>query len=147
MTLLSRYLRPSLVSRVKTAAPLAAVVPRSFTTSLQNSKLDVMKQAPGWDALNATESEADVKADREQLTNMKQLQEDSVKYVHEHQPVKIVTVEASPILGMDIAVEEVVDDFARRVQQQSPDEKLGKMKKKLESFEENIEGSPIFGYL
>ncbi|KAG0000431.1 hypothetical protein BGZ80_009523 [Entomortierella chlamydospora] len=146
MTLLSRYLRPSLVSRMKTAAPLAAVVPRSFTTSFQSSRVDLMKQAPGWDASNATESEADVKADRERLTNMKQLQEDSAQYAREHQPVKIVTVEASPILGMDIAVEEVVDDFARRAQQTS-DEKLDKVEKKLESFEENIEGSPIFGYL
>ncbi|KAF9345114.1 hypothetical protein BGX26_003513 [Mortierella sp. AD094] len=109
--------------------------------------MDVMKNAPGWDALNATESEADVKADRERYPkNMKQLQEETIKIMNESidgRPIRRATVEISPIFGMDISVEEVVGDFTRRAQTRGA--KLGKVKRKLEDFEQNIEGSPIFG--
>ncbi|KAF9351236.1 hypothetical protein BGX26_010716 [Mortierella sp. AD094] len=164
MSLLSRYFRQSLVSaRMNTAAPLAAVVPhwnRSFSNSSQSFKKDVIKNAPGWNAENATDSEADVKADRERLPkNMEQLQEETIEFVSESelkidgQPVRRATERLNKKLekfgdkvGMDISVdseitEETVEDMARHAQ--TAGAKLGKVtgtiKGKIEDLEENFE--------
>ncbi|KAF9941278.1 hypothetical protein BGZ65_004304 [Modicella reniformis] len=58
---------------------------RSFSNSTQSyKKKDLIKSAPGWSPEKATESEADVKADREPITiNMKQLQQETVEILLE----------------------------------------------------------------
>ncbi|KAG0318174.1 hypothetical protein BGZ99_005820 [Dissophora globulifera] len=77
-------------AQARVAAPAtAAVLPhwnRSFSISTPSDlrKVDVFKTAPGWDPLMATESEADVKADREGLPkNMKQFQRRTIELLHE----------------------------------------------------------------
>ncbi|KAF9313140.1 hypothetical protein BG003_005603 [Podila horticola] len=56
---------------------------RTFSFGAYNFQKDILKTAPGWDDDNATESEADVKADREPLPkNVEELQKESVENLH-----------------------------------------------------------------
>ncbi|KAF9101016.1 hypothetical protein BGX27_000133 [Mortierella sp. AM989] len=149
MSLLSTYARRSLaLTRMNLASPVAAVLPhwsRSFSNSPQSfKKIDVIKHAPGWDPTKATESEADVKADRDPLPrDIKELQEETIKIVYEEfpdvdgQPVRRATEELNKKLekfgdkiGKDISVdaekgEEVVEDLAHQAQKAGA--KLGKV--------------------
>ncbi|KAF9306157.1 hypothetical protein BGZ74_007359 [Mortierella antarctica] len=53
---------------------------RTFSIGAYNFKKDTLKSAPGWDGDNATESEADVKADREPLPkDVEELQKNSIE--------------------------------------------------------------------
>ncbi|KAI8597126.1 hypothetical protein EDD21DRAFT_447269 [Dissophora ornata] len=76
------------------AAPVAAFLPhwvRSFSSSPQglNKKKAVLKNAPGWNPALATESEADVKADREPLPgNVEELQRETVRIMTEANGIK-----------------------------------------------------------
>ncbi|KAG0002819.1 hypothetical protein BGZ80_002046 [Entomortierella chlamydospora] len=153
MSLLSRYLRQSLVStRINATAPLAAVVPhwdRSFSSSSQSFRKDIIKDAPGWDAKKATESEADVKADRQRLPkDMKQLQEETIEITEEErvdvngQTVKKVTEKVKVNISEDPEItEEIIEDLARHAQNAGT--KLGKVtgtiKGKIEDLEETVE--------
>ncbi|KAF9169787.1 hypothetical protein BGX21_004352 [Mortierella sp. AD011] len=153
MSLLSRYLRQSLVStRMNAAAPLAAVVPhwnRSFSSSPQSFRKDIIKNAPGWDPKKATESEADVKADRQRLPkDIKELQEETVEFTEEErldingQTVRKVTEKVRVNISEDPEItEEVIEDLARHAQNAGT--KLGKVtgtiKGKIDDFEETVE--------
>ncbi|KAF8986681.1 hypothetical protein BGZ52_008139 [Haplosporangium bisporale] len=56
---------------------------RTFSIGAYNFQKDSIKTAPGWSHDDATESEADVKADREPLPkNMEELQKESVENLH-----------------------------------------------------------------
>ncbi|KAG0341660.1 hypothetical protein BG000_008350 [Podila horticola] len=56
---------------------------RTFSFGAYNFQKDILKTAPGWDDDNATESEADVKADREsQPKSVEMLQRESVERLH-----------------------------------------------------------------
>ncbi|KAG0057454.1 hypothetical protein BGZ83_010022 [Gryganskiella cystojenkinii] len=58
---------------------------RFFTYSPQNFKKDQLKSAPGWREEDASESEADIKADREPLPRgIKELQKESIETLEEH---------------------------------------------------------------
>ncbi|KAF9365523.1 hypothetical protein BGX34_009666 [Mortierella sp. NVP85] len=60
---------------------------RSFSNStLSNKEKNVIKSAPGWNPDLATESEADVKADRDPLPkNIKELQKETIEVIIENQ--------------------------------------------------------------
>ncbi|KAG0040742.1 hypothetical protein BGZ82_010560 [Podila clonocystis] len=56
---------------------------RTISIGAYNFQKDTLKTAPGWDDDNATESEADIKADREPLPkNVAELQKESVENLH-----------------------------------------------------------------
>ncbi|KAF9121594.1 hypothetical protein BGW39_010410 [Mortierella sp. 14UC] len=66
-------------SLVLPAAPLAHLNRSFWSTAQGNAKKDTIKSAPLWRDENATESEADVKADREPLPgSMHELQRESI---------------------------------------------------------------------
>ncbi|KAK5808154.1 hypothetical protein F5H01DRAFT_416823 [Linnemannia elongata] len=64
------------------AAPLSHLNRSFWSTTQGRGKKDTIKSAPQWRDENATESEADVKADREPLpSNMHELQRESVEAI------------------------------------------------------------------
>ncbi|GJJ76236.1 hypothetical protein EMPS_08595 [Entomortierella parvispora] len=78
------------LSTIRSSAALPAVSllshqNRFFSNSPQNYKREFLKSAPGWNEDNASESEADIKADREPLPkDMKDLQRESVQQLEDH---------------------------------------------------------------
>ncbi|KAF9568329.1 hypothetical protein EC968_002982 [Mortierella alpina] len=85
-----RFTPPRLVAsaRATGVAPAATLLPhwsRHFSGSSANhKKMDVIKSAPGWQEELASESEADVKADRDPMPrDIHQLQYESVKAIRE----------------------------------------------------------------
>ncbi|KAF9909699.1 hypothetical protein EC991_008178 [Linnemannia zychae] len=73
-------------SFVLPAAPLAHLNRSFWSTTQGNAKKDMIKSAPLWKDENATESEADIKADREPLpANVHELQRESVEALYAKQ--------------------------------------------------------------
>ncbi|KAF9434474.1 hypothetical protein BGZ76_007963 [Entomortierella beljakovae] len=146
MALFITYARRSLLlSRVRASTPVIAVFPRSFMSSPQNFKKDLIKDAPGWDSAHATESEADVKADRQRPPkDMSQLQDETVEFVNDDrtsQAFKKKTEQLGKKFGkvgekIGEESEEVVEDLSNLAQKAGA--KLGKVAGKVEKAEEAI---------
>ncbi|KAF9584068.1 hypothetical protein BGW38_007697 [Lunasporangiospora selenospora] len=67
-----------------TAAAVSHKASRYFSSTPKAHLKDQLKSAPGWNEANASESEADIKADREPLpSNVKELQRESVEAIKE----------------------------------------------------------------
>ncbi|KAG0322206.1 hypothetical protein BGZ97_008170 [Linnemannia gamsii] len=63
-------------------APLSHLNRSFWSTTQGRGKKDAIKSAPMWNNENATESEADVKADRDPMpSNMNELQRESVEHI------------------------------------------------------------------
>ncbi|KAG0261046.1 hypothetical protein BG011_001404 [Mortierella polycephala] len=79
------------VGRIHGAAPMATFLPlwsRSFSNTTGVYKKDMIKSAPGWDSDLASESEADVKADRDPLPrNVAELQRETIEVIREKDSV------------------------------------------------------------
>ncbi|KAF9190979.1 hypothetical protein BGZ51_007997 [Haplosporangium sp. Z 767] len=79
------------VARIHGAAPMATFLPlwsRSFSNTFGVYKKDVIKSAPEWNPDLASESEADVKADRDPMPrNVAELQRETVEVIRERDSV------------------------------------------------------------
>ncbi|KAF9290965.1 hypothetical protein BGZ68_005552 [Mortierella alpina] len=126
-------------TRVRGAAPAAALLPhwgRYFSGSSQNhKKMDVIKSAPGWQEELASESEADVKADREPMPrDIHQLQHESVQAIREKHHNTIETAAQTLKHDFDKAARELNKEVKRFGQEmgQTTDQIKHELKNKSE---------------
>ncbi|KAG0034616.1 hypothetical protein BGZ81_003929 [Podila clonocystis] len=88
---------------------------RTISIGAYNFHKDTLKTAPGWDDDNATESEADVKADREPLPkNVEELQRESVESLHRSKAGRNIPLKTAPAWSEENATESEMDVKADR---------------------------------
>ncbi|KAF9941631.1 hypothetical protein BGZ75_003464 [Mortierella antarctica] len=141
-------------ARATGAAPAAALLPhwtRPFSSSSQNhKKMDVIKSAPGWQEELASESEADVKADREPMPrDIHQLQYESVKAIREKHHSSMEDAAQTLKHDFDKAARELNKEVKRFGQEmgQTKDQLKNEFKNKgeegfktMKGFERKVEG-------